>query len=72
MNDFTKEELERIQIALSWNIQAIIDNDAYGDVDDIRNLRKKVIGMYAYYCEHKNIYPDYGCITRCKDCEAKL
>lgn len=64
MNDFTKEELERLR----WYLQKeMIQKDRDRDVD----LLFKIQSMIENYCEHKECYTKLG-ITVCPDCNKEI
>lgn len=61
MNDFTKEELEKLMWCFS-----VVNRSYYGDVDFIKS---KVQSMIDNYCEHENT-DDCKCCGAiiCEDC----
>ncbi len=65
MNDFTKEELEKLG--------DIIDDMHGGCIryESSAELRKKIQSMIDNYCEHKNQYTDGSYFSGCADCGRK-
>ncbi len=65
MNDFTKEELERILEGVSWWLDG--DTAIYSE-----SLINKIQSMIDNYCEHKNIatggYPRSNPPKKCESC----
>lgn len=50
MNDFTKEELQKISIGLTWWFQ----DSGFMEQEDYQPLIDKIQSMIDTYCEHVN------------------
>ncbi len=64
MNDFTKDELQKISIGLTWWFQ----DSGFLQEEDYKSLVIKIQSMIETYCEHLHEKWDSGVYKICHDC----
>ena len=65
MNEFTKEELQNLDIMLQ-RVQKDCYTYEFGILDSLAN---KIQSLIANYCEH--LHAGEACGTICRDCDAR-